>query len=146
MALARQPRGWQPRPRLEDRCRRILGSFDGATWVRVWVRVGRRLAEGRRNSRKARGGACRSELCLGSLLCEFAERRKIYTEYVHFWQVFGIRWNTYVFHTPLKPSILGHLTDSQGAQDLKSAGKRGVVGLLRSSMLQLWSGIKKPLH
>ena len=41
----------------------------------------------------------------------------------------------YVFHTPLKPSILGHLTDSQGAQDLKSAGKRGVVGLLRSSML-----------
>ena len=26
------------------------------------------------------------------------ERRKFYTEYVHFWPVFGIRWNTAVFH------------------------------------------------
>ena len=35
-----------------------------------------------------------------SVYCEFAERRKFYTEYVHFWPVFGIRWNTIVFHSP----------------------------------------------
>ena len=34
------------------------------------------------------------------LLSEFAERRKFYTEYVAFGKVFGIRWNTYVFHLP----------------------------------------------
>jgi len=38
--------------------------------------------------------------CDTNLLSEYAERRKFYTEYVAFGKVFGIRWNTYVFHLP----------------------------------------------
>jgi hypothetical protein len=42
-----------------------------------------------------------------TLQSEFAERRKIYTEYVPFREGFGIRWNTYVFHTRRRQALSG---------------------------------------
>ena len=36
---------------------------------------------------------------VAALHVEFAERRKIYTEYVHFWASFGIRIQEYVWNT-----------------------------------------------